>query len=520
MTTVPTPPRRARRSVAALVAAALAGTAVSALALVAPTPAGAAPGVDTGSAGQTLTVSDVDALDPNGATVTVTGTGFDAEAGFDVSTMGLYLSVCVDKGAGQATPCIGGIDQTGGTTGTRWITNNPIGDADVVPISATGSFSTTLRVASWDENTDCLDLAEEAWACKIVTRVDHRGSGNRSQDVRVPIDFAAGPRLLLTPAGGFDPDGDDITVKGSGYPTTSPGVYVLYGPEPQNTTDATPYQRTAFIPSVAMAGGAFQTTLEDVQAVYTGADEVDRDFRTGGGFVSTFRAHGVPDPAGDWSANLPVVFDRRSAEESFVTATLTDFLGDAPTDGEVADGVDHLEVRGTAGYLRDLSTSDQWLEALVDKLYQDTLGRAGDPGGVAYWVGQLRSGRRTVARVAAEFYASDEYFDGIGGGTVGTWVDDLYQKILLRDSDPSGRAYWIGQVAAQGRGRVALRLYQSDESARTRVRALYQALLGRSADAAGLAYWTPRVISRGDLALAVFLAASPEYATRAVTRFP
>lgn len=523
MTTHTGPASRARRTAAALLAAVLGATAVSALALVGPTPlpAGAAQGVGNGGAGQTLTVSDVDDLDPNGATVTVTGTGFDADAGFNVSTMGLYLSVCVDKGAGvQASPCLGGIDQSGATASTRWITNNPIGDADVVSISANGSFSTTLRVASWDENTDCLDLDDPEWECKVVTRVDHRGSGNRTQDVRVPIDFAAGPRLLLTPSSGVDPDGDDIVVKGSGYPTTAPGVYVVYGPEPQDNTDATPFQVAQFIPSASMAGGNFTTTLEGVQAVYTGENEVDYDFRAGGGFVSTFRAHGVPDVLGEWSAGLPVAFDRRTAEESFVTAALTDFLGSEPSDSAVAAGVAQLASQGKSRYLRTLSTSDEWLEAVVDKLYQDTLGRPGDPSGVAYWVGRLRSGRHTVAQAAAEFYASSEYFNGIGGGTVGSWIDDLYEKILLRSSDPSGRAYWIGQVAAQGRGRVALRLYQSNESARTRVKGLYQALLGRNPDQAGLNYWMPRVISNGDLALAVNLAGSPEYANRAVTRFP
>lgn len=407
MTTARTP-HRSRRRLAAALATVLGATAVSALALVAPTPApvGAAQGVGTGTAGQTLTVSDVDDLSPGGTTVTVTGAGFDADAGFDVATEGLYLSVCVDNGAGQLpTPCLGGMDQTGGSAVSRLITNDPpdgVPPDAVIPINASGQFTTTLLVTAQDEFTDCFDLPVGK-SCKIVTRVDHRGTGDRSQDVKVAIDFA----------------------------------------------------------------------------------------------------------------------DRRTTTQSFVTAAITDFLREKdPSDSQVNAGVAQVQQQGKARYLRSLSTSDAWLESVVDKLYQDTLGRHGDPSGTAYWIGQLRTGRRTVAAAAAEFYASPEYFNGIGGGTVGSWIDDLYVKILQRPSDASGRAYWINQVASTSRGSVAFRFYQSTESARTRVRGLYQVLLGRGTDQAGLNYWAPRVITSGDLTLAVFLADSPEYQNRAVTRFP
>lgn len=402
MTTARAP--RTRR-LATLLAAALGATSVSALALVgapAPTPVGAAQGVGTGSAGQTLTVSDVDDLDPAGTTVTVTGSGYDADAGFDVATEGLYLSVCVDDGAGQApTPCLGGVDQTGEAATSRWITNNPVGQSEHVTINASGEFTTTLLVTGQDQNTDCFTLAAGK-SCKIVTRVDHRGSGDRSQDVKVSIDFA----------------------------------------------------------------------------------------------------------------------DRRTASESFVTAALTDFLLTEPTDQQVGTGVSQLAQQGKGAYLRNLSRSDAWLTAVVNKLYQDTLGRDADAAGRTFWVGELRRGRRSVASVAAQFYASGEYFRGIGGGTVSSWIDDLYQKILLRTPDTSGKGYWVSEVAATGRPSVALRMYQSGESARTRVEALYQSLLGRAPDAGGLAYWAGRVVREGDLALAVSLAGSSEYQNRAVSRFP
>lgn len=210
----------------------------------------------------------------------------------------------------------------------------------------------------------------------------------------------------------------------------------------------------------------------------------------------------------------------RTPAGSFVTAALTDLLGEADQ-RRVEAGV-HALVAGQPrrSFLRELTTSDQWLAAVIGGLYQDTLGRPGEPAGVAFWVEQLRSGRRSVAQVAASFYASAEYHSGIGGGTDETWITDLYVKVLGRSPDAAGLAYWVGQAEVAGRTSVAYRIYQSPESARTRVSGLYEALLGRSPDPSGLSFWSARVVREGDLALAVDLAASPEYAGRAEVRFP
>ena len=79
-------------------------------------------------------------------------------------------------------------------------------------------------------------------------------------------------------------------------------------------------------------------------------------------------------------------------------------------------------------------------------------------------------------------------------------------------------AYWVGNVPARGRGWVALQIFQSRESATTRVQALYQALLGRAAEPSAVDFWARRVVTRGDIALAVDLASSTEYLARARQR--
>lgn len=521
-----TPPTvRSRRPLAALLATVLAMTACLALIIASPAPASAAEGTGTGPNGQTLTVSEVDGLDPQGSVVTVTGAGFTDAAGFDNATDGIYLSFCVDNGVGETpTPCLGGVDMTGESSTSRWITNNgiPGQPALTVPMGTDGTFTITLSVSADDGTTDCFDLPEGK-ECKIFTRADHRAGGDRSQDVRVPVTFAtdAGGSVALDRSTGLDASGDSVVVSGTGFPTEGPGLYVVFGPVPEGNLTAAPFTPAAYVRASSInPDGGWQVTLSDIQARYTGSNDVDYDFLEGGGHISTFRAQGQPDPDGLWATSTPVSFDVRTADEAFVTAAMTDFLGAKPGPVEVDAGVALLEDEGKPAYLRDLSTSDEWLSALVDRLYQDTLGRDGDEAGTAYWVDELRSRRQSVATVAANFYASPEYFNGIGGGTVETWIDDLYQKLLLRASDAPGKAYWVGEVADHGRGHVARRFYQSNESARTRVKGLYESLLGRSAEPAGLEFWAPKVVASGDITLAVFLAASPEYTDRALVRFP
>ena len=97
--------------------------------------------------------------------------------------------------------------------------------------------------------------------------------------------------------------------------------------------------------------------------------------------------------------------------------------------------------------VRDLARSPEYVSTLVEQLYVDTLGRPGDSPGTAFWTEEIRSGRRTVARVAASFYASPEYYGGIGGGTDRSWIADLYQKVLGRAASPSDLDYWAAETA-------------------------------------------------------------------------
>ena len=212
--------------------------------------------------------------------------------------------------------------------------------------------------------------------------------------------------------------------------------------------------------------------------------------------------------------------------DPYISATYADFLGRPPTSFEREAGRTLLggETPATTSarvtFVTDLANSDNYLGAVVNKMYRDTLGRDGEPGGVAYWTEEIRSKRRTVAQVGGQLYASNEYFQGFGGGDLDTWIGDLYQKLLLRPADAGGLAHWRNQAVTKGRNAVSYPMFQSNESARMRVDKVYLALLGRHVDADGATFWAPRIVANGDVVLAIDVAGSAEYLTRAATRFP
>lgn len=212
-----------------------------------------------------------------------------------------------------------------------------------------------------------------------------------------------------------------------------------------------------------------------------------------------------------------------SANASFVLAAYVDFTGSVPLQ-DPSDPIDNWVAQLDAGQprtalLNALANSNAWIAHIVTGFYQNTLGRAPDAGGLAYWENAIRSRQMTVAQVAANFYSSAEYY-GRDSNNATTWVTDLYAKLLERTPDSAGLMYWVSRTASKGRTWVAYQFYQSNESCRDRVANLYHALLHRSPDPGGQAYWAGVVVTRGDIALAVNLASSAEYYALAAKRFP
>ncbi|MER5213556.1 immunoglobulin I-set domain protein [Streptomyces sp. NPDC002838] len=168
----------------------------------------------TGPEGQKLTVTPVNNLATEDQTLKITGSGYAEDKG-------IYVALCVDNGTGELpTPCIGGVDMTGGSHSSAWISSNPpdYGEELAIPYDEGGSFEVELTVDAKDEFTDCFKAT-----CVLATRADHTLSGDRSQDVKVPVSFV-GQDPVDTDPGTGDTGGTGGSGSSGGTGTTGGGT--------------------------------------------------------------------------------------------------------------------------------------------------------------------------------------------------------------------------------------------------------------------------------------------------------
>ncbi|HEX7133670.1 MAG TPA: DUF4214 domain-containing protein [Iamia sp.] len=231
--------------------------------------------------------------------------------------------------------------------------------------------------------------------------------------------------------------------------------------------------------------------------------------------VAALGALGVPGAAPAGADDVPA--GGETAERCFVGAAHGIFLDREATEQELDEWTEAFE-DGTPHHVlvREMAESDEWLAVTVTDIYQRALERDPEPSGLAYWVGELRDGA-LVNRIGALIFGSAEFY-GLAGGTDEGFVEALYDRILDRAPDSTGLAYWVGEVDARGRGGVASEFYASYESRAMRVDGLYQRLLGRDPSPADLTYWADRLRAENDVQLAILIASSPEFADRTRSR--
>lgn len=202
------------------------------------------------------------------------------------------------------------------------------------------------------------------------------------------------------------------------------------------------------------------------------------------------------------------------AHRNYVSELGKDFLGGPFPDVQRAKAYDQLRYGGgRERVVADLPRSFLWVATEVIRTYRIVLGREPDPDGLRFWIGQVLNGMGLV-RMQSEFYGSAEYVKRAGSD--GAWIDRLYLDLVDRRSDPAGKRYWLGTLAAgASRVDIAYSFVQSLESRRVRVVHLYEKLLHRGPDRPGREYWAAVLAVDDDLALASFLAASEEYYQKA-----
>lgn len=205
-------------------------------------------------------------------------------------------------------------------------------------------------------------------------------------------------------------------------------------------------------------------------------------------------------------------------DRAWANAIYADYLGRPPTQGEE----DELAEQASRGQSRTelsktFSTSDAYVGEVVDRLFNDILGRLPADSGRQFWVAKLQDGAN-INSVAASLYGSPEFFRRAGG--VDAYVTAVFQGILGRDPSPSGLAYWSATAAdPAGRRQMGAWFLDSAESRRERVARLYLRFLDRLPNSAGLEHWASILLTDDDLTLATFLSGGPEYYDRASERF-
>ena len=174
-------------------------------------------------------------------------------------------------------------------------------------------------------------------------------------------------------------------------------------------------------------------------------------------------------------------------------------------------GADHLEGGAGNDVLSGgaIDTTFDPMSAQVFRLYQATLDRDPDIGGLRAWVGQLATGRPLV-QITAGFVGSAEFQARYGATSDAAFVTLLYQNVLDRTPDAGGFAAWTAALTGgRSRADVVLGFANSPEFilrtdaaamqfSRTALAAdwgdevfrIYDATLNRVPDLPGFEAWT------------------------------
>ena len=125
--------------------------------------------------------------------------------------------------------------------------------------------------------------------------------------------------------------------------------------------------------------------------------------------------------------------------------------------------------------------SSEALTNFVAQAYTVYLRRPAEQNGLSFWTGQLASGL-TDEGLEADFIGSPEYIQAHGGSGAG-WVTGMYEDLLGRAPDPNGLAFWTGQVQAGiSPVSIALGFAASPEREGNILGADFEIYLGRAID--------------------------------------
>ncbi|MCU1455803.1 MAG: hypothetical protein JWN46_3949 [Acidimicrobiales bacterium] len=144
-----------------------------------------------------------------------------------------------------------------------------------------------------------------------------------------------------------------------------------------------------------------------------------------------------------------------ASPDAFVARQVQAFLGRPATADEIAGEIGNLQAGGTPdAYIVALRRSPDALTNVdpTTRLYFAYFGRAPDAAGLTHWVARKRAGVSLTA-ISGAFATSSEFTKKYGSLTNQQFVELVYQNVLGRAGDPTGVAYWTGELDAGRRDR-------------------------------------------------------------------
>ncbi|MBR3058959.1 MAG: DUF4214 domain-containing protein [Clostridiales bacterium] len=150
----------------------------------------------------------------------------------------------------------------------------------------------------------------------------------------------------------------------------------------------------------------------------------------------------------------------------------------------------------------------------AERLYTVALNRESEASGKQYWVGEITNGNKTGADCALFFLTSEEFNNR--KLSIEDFVETLYKTFFGRASEPNGKAYWVGELKTASKSREDVirgfidsaewcnicadygvksgaptaKAEHASQNAIDFATRLYTCCLGREPEAGGLKYWS------------------------------
>ena len=205
---------------------------------------------------------------------------------------------------------------------------------------------------------------------------------------------------------------------GGGQLTISDCYWYSSNPNERYYTDVYSFTGTAGQQiSVSLSSTAFDTFVELFNVNEITASALAVDDNGGGGTNSRI-------PAGSGMFTLP--------------ATGTYYLW-----------VESIAVNATGAYTLALNgTASAYARTYVQKAYVSYYGRPADPAGHGYWASRMDAEGGSLNAIIAAFGYSEEFNRRYVGLDYTALVTKIYQQTLSRNPDPGGLAYYVGELQA------------------------------------------------------------------------